>query len=61
MFSVCSVGSSIISFRQRRDIAVVLPFLILSMNSSVKLNSSNVMYHHTIIGLEASLMNNKIR
>ena len=31
------------------------------MNSSVKLNSLNAMYHRIIIGFEASLINNKFR
>ena len=48
-------------FRHRRDIPSAISFSTPSMNSSVKLNSLNAMYHRTIIGFEASLINNKFR
>ena len=45
-------------FRHRRDIASAISFSTPGMNSSVKLNSLNTMYHRPIIGFEASLINN---
>ena len=55
-----SCGESTMLFRHRRDIASAISFSTPGMNSSVKLNSLNAMYHRTIIGFEASLIKNKI-
>ena len=43
-------------FLQRRDIASAISFLTPGTNSSVKLNSLNLIYHRVIIGFEASLI-----
>ena len=54
-----SLGELIMLFRQRRDIASAILLSTPLMNSRLKLNSFKAMYQRTIIGLEASLMNNK--
>ena len=56
-----SSGESIIMLRQRRDIASAILLSTPLMKLSLKLNSLKAMYHRTIIGLEASLINNKLR
>ena len=54
-----SSGESIILFRQRRDIASAILLSTPLMKLRLKLNSLNAMYQRTIMGLEASLINNK--
>ena len=44
--------------RHRRDEESALSLWTQGMNSSEKLNSLNAMYHRTIIGLKAPVMNN---
>ena len=56
-----SCGESAMLFQHRRDIASAISLSTPGMNSSVKLNSPNAMYHRTIIGYEAPLINNKFR
>ena len=48
-------------FLQRRDVASAILLLSPAINSSLKVNSLNAMYHRRIIGLDASLMNNQFR
>ena len=54
-------GESIILLRHKRERESAISLSTPGMNSSVKLNSDNAMYHRTIIGFEASVMNNKVR
>ena len=52
---------SIILLRHKRERESAIPLSTPGMNSSKKLNSDNAMYHRTIIGFEASAMNNRFR
>ena len=54
-----SFGESIILIRHRRERESAISLSTPGMNSSEKLNSDNAIYHRTIIGFEASVMNNK--
>ena len=56
-----SLGESIVLLRHKRERGSAISLSTPGMNSSVKLNSDNAMYHRTIIGFEASVMNNKFR
>ena len=56
-----SFGESIILLRHRRERESAISLSTPGMNSSVKLNSDYAMYHRTIIGFEASVMNNRFR
>ena len=56
-----SFGESIILLRHRRERESAISLSTPGMNSSEKLNSLNAMSHRTIIGFEASVMNNKFR
>ena len=56
-----SFGESIILLWHRRERESAISLSTPGMNSSEKLNSLNAMYHRTITGLEASVMNNKFR
>ena len=58
-FGEYSFGESIISLRHNRERESSILLSTPGMNSSEKLNSDNAMYHRTIIGYEASVMNNK--
>ena len=49
------------TLRHRRERESAISLSTPGMNSSVKLNSDNAMYHRTIIGFEASVMNNRSR
>ena len=56
-----SFGESIMLLRQRRERESAISLSTPCMNFSEELNSLNATYHGTIIGLEASLTNNKFR
>ena len=54
-----SFGESIILFRHGRERESAISLSTPGMNSSEKLNSLDAVYHRTIIGLEASVINDK--
>ena len=54
-----SFGESIMLLRHRRERESAISLSTPGMNSIVKLHSDNAIYHRTIIGFEASVMNNK--
>ena len=56
-----SFGESIILLRQKRERESAISLSTPGMNFNDKLNSLNIMYYRTIIGLETSVMNNKFR
>ena len=59
---VVSVSKSLNKSQLRWSVIQKESAILLSipgMNSNVKLNSLKAMYHRTIIGFEASVMNNK--
>ena len=59
LVNILSVSQSYYYDINERESAISLS--TPGMNSSEKLNSDNAMYHRTIIGFEASVMNNRFR
>ena len=59
LVNILSASQSYHRHKRERESAISLS--TPGMNSSEKLNSDNAMYHRTIIGFEASVMNNKFR
>ena len=56
-----SFGESIILLRHRSERESAISLSTPGMNSSEKLNSLNALFHCTIIGLEASVINDGFR